>query len=728
MARCCSCPVTPGEVCRQSITSADLATLLYVQGLDVNLCEKFQTVASLLQLRDCVGNIIAANAQVVLCADFAAQLCNALAALPAGAAAVPGVTELIGADCLKHILPLQVPLAVVDTPSVDLTINPAVPQVLQADVIISPTAGNTTVILPNGVYTPSICLQMAALVGPFTPVVFGVTPILGLDCQGHVVNETPFTFTDTTTIDGTVSGPFGHDLTAVVRVSALPGNDITIQADGLYAPGTNLQAIDTPCFDFTLVEFPPGSFQISGSPIISPNAGNSLSCVGNGLFVPAVGPADVSITTLDTACLNLDVVEGPPSVFQITGNPIISPDLGNALSCTANGLFVAPGAVQQPVTITPIDTPCFDAVVGGAFPNFTISGNPIISPNADNSLSCLPNGLFAPDVDIVGIDTASVDIEVIEGPNEDFSIQADVNISAAPGNTISIIGDGLYASGSSGTVLGLDTACIDVTVTEAPPDTFTVSAVPIISPDVGNTLVCSPNGLFVPPAVAAPCVITPLDTQCIDMVVTGACPAITISANPIVAPRYLGAAGGIPNGGAAACADGCNGITCTPTGLQVQPPDFANVQDVGSIVPQVGPGQPILTGESYPLQLFPVTVFNGPQVCRDTIVAIYTRIPELQVSSPGNVVIHIRLFHDISFPGAVPPVNTGGPVIKTEWWLNANAGNSGTVASTIVNTFYLPCGQGGTITTTGVMDVELAQPGTIATVNGIVVRSIQSSA
>lgn len=47
-------------------------------------------------------------------------------------------------------------------------------------------------------------------------------------------------------------------------------------------------------------------------------------------------------------------------------------------------------------------------------------------------------------------------------------------------------------------VVGVDTATVDITVVEAPANTFTVSSDVIVSPDAGNQLVAQVNGLFVP--------------------------------------------------------------------------------------------------------------------------------------------------------------------------------------------------------------------------------------
>ncbi len=337
---CCSCGVAPvASSCRQTITSADLATLLYTQGLDANLCTKFAPVVAGLSLVDCEGNPIVIGQSVVTCAEFAALLCETVAGWDSGAIAVPGSTELLGADCLTHVLP---------------------------------TLCDQLAVLPTG-----------------DPVILDVTPVLGADCEFHTVPETPITVTDTSTIDFTASGPYNHDITGVVKVSAVPGNEITIQADGLYAPSQNditIVATDTPCLN-----------PISGNPIISPNAGNQLSCAGNGLYAAAGdSPIPVTITGLDTPCGEIDVTEIGPNDFQISISPVVSPNAGNALSCEGNGLYVPEVIVQA------IDNGCIELdSVESPVNTWTLTPTLVISPNAGNAASCLDNGLYVPVGDFV---------------------------------------------------------------------------------------------------------------------------------------------------------------------------------------------------------------------------------------------------------------------------------------------------------------------------------------
>lgn len=346
MHNCCACQTGPTPPpCRTVITSADLAELIYIAGLDEDLCEKFQLLTEIFQLTDCAGNLIAGSTEIVTCADFADQLCAAIADLVSAGDLVLEVTEVVGADCQTYTVP-ETLIAVVDTPSVNLTSSGPFGHTLQADVIISPDAGNATVILPNGVYTPDLCTA-AADADPGAPVVFDVTELLGADCLTHTVTETPITVVDSNSVDLTSSGPFGHTIEADVNLSANPGNQIVELVDGLFVPaGTdvNIAVLDTACLDLSIVEAPAGTFLISGAPVISPNPGNNISCVGNGLFVPVAAAVNPTvIQAVDNGCIELDAVEAPADTWTITPTLVISPNAGNVAECLGNGLYVPEG-------------------------------------------------------------------------------------------------------------------------------------------------------------------------------------------------------------------------------------------------------------------------------------------------------------------------------------------------------------------------------------------------
>ncbi len=282
------------------------------------------------------------------------------------------------------------------------------PQTLQADVIIAPNQ----LILNTG---------------------------LGISLTCEQVQDCIFTMTNNfwTYNDGANSVTFNPSSDA--------GNQISVGTDGRpFVPPASLAVQDTPCLDLTLV-----AGVLSGNPVISPNAGNLIDCLGNGLFV---SPSDVSITGISSDCIQVGVSEPTVNNFEVTAIPILSIAEPNALQCLADGLFVPVVDVQ--VAVTP--NSCIDLTVFESPANsFLFGAAPILSPTVGNALQCLGDGLYVS--------------------------------SAASGSTV---------------VVGADSDCLSTGVVEAPAGTFTVTVDPIISADVGNTLECRLDGLFAQGGVA----------------------------------------------------------------------------------------------------------------------------------------------------------------------------------------------------------------------------------
>ena len=116
---------------------------------------------------------------------------------------------------------------------------------------------------------------------------------------------------------------------------------------------------------------------LTASVIVSPNAGNALQALANGLFVPAAAFTSIQ----DTTSVDLTLTGG-----VLSADVIISPNAGNQLQLLANGLYVAPSTFSLTVT----DTNTVDLTLAGS----NLSANVIISPNAGNALQVLPNGLY----------------------------------------------------------------------------------------------------------------------------------------------------------------------------------------------------------------------------------------------------------------------------------------------------------------------------------------------
>jgi hypothetical protein len=84
--------------------------------------------------------------------------------------------------------------------------------------------------------------------------------------------------------NGTLSTPY----TVTADISALPGNGLTCETDGLFA-GAAVQTADTDCIALDGV----GSVgdPLTASPVFSGDAGNVLECRDDGLYAPAAGTA-----------------------------------------------------------------------------------------------------------------------------------------------------------------------------------------------------------------------------------------------------------------------------------------------------------------------------------------------------------------------------------------------------------------------------------------------------
>lgn len=467
-SRCCACSQgpQPDNCLTPPLNSAMIGELEWFYGLDENLCWKFMQLADLLGFVDCAGNPITPDTPLVTCAGFPTRLCQALAAVADGAVVVPGVTELIGADCLTHTI-------------------------------------------------PTLCAQIQGLAsGP--AITLGVTEVVTENCQLAVVPETPITVVDTLTVDLTASGSFNHTIQADVKISNVVDNCLVVQVDGLYvacpddpvdvcetiqdfpvgAPGipgttqfvgadcllhalpdatadTNITAIDGDCIDLTVTEVTPNNFTIEADVIVSPNAGNALSCVGNGLFVQ-----DVEITAGEASCVDITVT-GCCGDWEISGDVVISPDSGNILECRDNGLYA------QNVGFNVDDTDCIGLILAGD----TLTAVPILAPGP-NALSCTEDGLLV---------TPGADFDLCEAIND----LATGNM-AGPG-TLLVGSDCLLHAAP--VVVPVDTPSINQTVTYVTNVGYQISSVVTLDtthpgyPAACNGLVSDAGGLSAPPDI-----------------------------------------------------------------------------------------------------------------------------------------------------------------------------------------------------------------------------------
>ena len=452
---CDSCAQTNpcAPKCKAQITTAELGELVYIAGLDVNLCTKYSTIVDALGLNDCLGNPITASTNIVTCAQFQTQFCALLTALTLSTPVAAG-TVLIGAGCVKHVMPaFQGPITVLDTSTIDLTLTAG--NVLSGVVKVSDDIGNIIEIHANGIYA-NLCTGITALpVG--TPAVAG-TVLVGADCLKH----------------------------------AFP------------AFQTPITILDTSCLDLTLT-----NGVLSGVPIVSPSPGNQLACIASGLFVqaPIVLP-EVPITTIDSTTINFTT--SGQNNHTLTGTVNVSDDAGQSLIINAEGLY-APSVCNQFQTINGIATPASatdifvtrDCLVrtmpvnGGlsvldtVTVDMTLTNIGVVSSNVnvssvpDNILTIRPDGLSVritdipvPNIQITATDTNCLDLNVVESPDNTFVISGSSKVSATAGNQVSCTSDGLFV---------------------APQGAAVIAPITTGFPNGCNGLVQQANGLAAPP-------------------------------------------------------------------------------------------------------------------------------------------------------------------------------------------------------------------------------------
>lgn len=143
------------------------------------------------------------------------------------------------------------------------------------------------------------------------------------------------------------------------------------------------------------------------------------------------------ITVVDTATLDL-TASGTDS-HTLTGNVRVSSVVGNVITINGDGLYVAPAGGETPITAN--DTNSVNITASGVS-NHTIAADVIISPNANNQVSVLGNGVFGDETLVTVNDSTTVGFSVSGFANH--TITADVKISGSEGNQISVEPSGLY--------------------------------------------------------------------------------------------------------------------------------------------------------------------------------------------------------------------------------------------------------------------------------------------
>lgn len=218
-------------------------------------------------------------------------------------------------DCAE--LGVTTPFSVEDTITLDLTVNPTVPQTLSGNVNVSANDGNKLTIESDGLF---VC---------------GLTAV-----------ETP-------TIEIFVEDLACQNISAIVKISADVGNTIVENEDGIYAAccgdeGTLLLVEDTDTVDLTINPTAPQT--ISADVNVSLDIGNIIEVHVDGLYVATGGGEGCGpLSVTDTATLNLTI--SPTCDQTLSGVVKISADVGNIITEEPDGLFATGGGTPTEVEV-----------------------------------------------------------------------------------------------------------------------------------------------------------------------------------------------------------------------------------------------------------------------------------------------------------------------------------------------------------------------------------------
>lgn len=744
--RCPSCytiqtiPCTT-ERCHKTLGMDDLGTLVYLAGLDERFCEKFQRISDILQLRDCAGNPISINTPIVTCAAFRERLIIALGQLDFEGAGVPGVTTFVSSDGNVYTLPAsgspgtETPNTATDTPTIDMSASGTLGRNISGNVKISLSGGNNISINGDGLYVPTpstpltACQQIQAF-ATGSDAVDG-TVLIGSDCQKHTlrfpdpitvidtssINMTflanalsavlnldptsigritgsglqilcsdiltcapPVTVSDTQTVNLTITG---QALTADVLISSVPGNDLSVNASGLYVsicdklsglPVTGdiefgvTQLVGADCTLYTVPEAPGFTIadtttvdlDLDGGPTLRANVnivpGTLLTTGPQGLQVTCEAVQDCIFTT------DNNFWEYDDTLNRVTFNP--SDDAGNQITV---------GSDNRPfVPATPFNVESSDCIQL-SFVDDTLTAVPIISPESGNVLVCNSEGLFVQGVDVTvsaGDLNDCIQISVDEPTPGNYEINALPVISPDLGNSLECRANGLFSSAEAVPIVitGEDSDCIDITITEDPDNTFTISAVPIISPDEDNIIECRENGLFVDPAVE----VNGVSTDCITVGVTEFPPNnFEVEAQIILDP------------------DAENAIECRVAGL-FAPLTQGDTDTISIAAPLTG--ATILAGDAASPILVGNLAVTNPSATRPALLTVNIEHPQTTVlgSPTGDWQLRVDLVRQVNFPGVL--VVAVPTVYKSDLLTGVTGQQHGHVNGNGVYMFLVPAG------------------------------------
>ena len=288
--------------------------------------------------------------------------------------------------------PKVAPPLVQDTATVDMSVSGSV---ISSDVRVSTLADNILEVTPSGLYVPAsepigcadILPLLAPVTGCFPDKLDSPTRVLSSGLSGIGYRNLPSlsdltTVSDTPSLDLTMTGA---NVSGTVKISAAIGNRVIISPDGLYVPPIGCTEL-APLLDPTTGCFP--------AKVTDPTSVLSIGSDGLGYRPLPSGATPTIVNVTDTSSLDL-TLGGTASNPNISGVVIISPNAGNVLTSTPNGLFVpTPSGGGTSTVVSVADTQTIDMVLGGTATAPVVSANAIIDPALGNKLSASPSGLL----------------------------------------------------------------------------------------------------------------------------------------------------------------------------------------------------------------------------------------------------------------------------------------------------------------------------------------------
>lgn len=266
-----------------------------------------------------------------------------------------------------HDVFTETSLSVIDTNSIDFTTSGTSSHTLTGSVRLDGTTTNLITVSSNGL-----------LVAPITS-----------------IPNTPLVVTSTASIAFSASGTDNHHLTGNVNISTVGGNIISILTDGLYVPTTTFTETILTTVDSQTIHFSTSGtsyHNLTGVVKVSAVTGNILTVGSDGLYVPPTVPTP-QVNSDWTATTGAAFILNKPTAgtgISFSGNtitntaPAITYSGGTGIS--VSGSVITNTAPNQVVSITAGT----GISIGGSYPSFSVTNtapNQVVSLTAGTNVS-----------------------------------------------------------------------------------------------------------------------------------------------------------------------------------------------------------------------------------------------------------------------------------------------------------------------------------------------------